>query len=233
MKWLFHIVFYCVTLVSYGQRATLELNYAYLYSPQLDRAIQTYNFSRPFLQTKQPLLQHGIGMGASHYRKKDKKRDGFQWNYCFASSYAKNDLYENQLNLHSLQLNYITSFFKHDSSAHFSSEIHLGLRTTALFRRINQTPFIVDERRMMSVGIGAHVGYKLLFHSINRLNVIQPFLYFGIDPLSYSPNHEPLINGTKTLVSGPWSTILSSSVGLKLDLKPRSQSQKLSEAYII
>lgn len=39
-----------------GQDWSVGIGYGYLYSPQFDAAIQTYNMSRPFLEEHQPLL---------------------------------------------------------------------------------------------------------------------------------------------------------------------------------
>ena len=49
-----------MSLNSYSQETHIGFSYEYLYCPQFDKAIQTYNFDRPFLNEKQPLFLNGI-----------------------------------------------------------------------------------------------------------------------------------------------------------------------------
>ena len=53
-------VFMLVFFHSTGQEVKVDVGYKYLYSNQWDKAIQTYNFSRPDLIEKQPLLMNGL-----------------------------------------------------------------------------------------------------------------------------------------------------------------------------
>ena len=39
-----------------AQEFRTDVSYKYMFSNKWDKAIQTYNFSRPFIETKQPLL---------------------------------------------------------------------------------------------------------------------------------------------------------------------------------
>jgi hypothetical protein len=51
---------------SSAQGFILDASYQYLKWGQLDNAVKTYNFSRPFLAQKQPLLINGLNTSISY-----------------------------------------------------------------------------------------------------------------------------------------------------------------------
>ena len=63
-KALFIILTSLICLDTYSQDWVLrmDVSYQYLNVPQWDKAIQTYNLSRPNLTSKQPLLKHGYSI---------------------------------------------------------------------------------------------------------------------------------------------------------------------------
>ena len=61
MKALTFILLLSMTgISSFAQSISFGVSYNYLYSKQLDKSIQLYNFSRPFLENRQPLFINGI-----------------------------------------------------------------------------------------------------------------------------------------------------------------------------
>ena len=52
------IVMIIVHFNSIAQEFKIDASYNYMFANQWDKAIQTYNFSRPFNYEKQPLLMH-------------------------------------------------------------------------------------------------------------------------------------------------------------------------------
>ena len=57
---------------SSAQEWKADISYKYMFSNQLDKIIQTYNFSRPLLAEKQPLLMHGLNTAVSRIFKNEK-----------------------------------------------------------------------------------------------------------------------------------------------------------------
>ena len=93
---------------SIAQEFKIDVSYNYLYSKQWDKAIQTYNFSRPFIAEKQPLLIHGLNSSLSYIFKSTKNlRHGINVSYSYFRSSAENENLENILKLHFLNLGYV------------------------------------------------------------------------------------------------------------------------------
>ena len=56
-----------------AQKMDWDVSYAYLYAKAWDNNVQTYNFSRPFLENPQPLLQHGLGSSFTYIFNNERK----------------------------------------------------------------------------------------------------------------------------------------------------------------
>ena len=54
MRTLFLLLFLFLFIDAQSQQIEVDLSYKYIFANNWDKAIQTYNFSRPFLTEKQP-----------------------------------------------------------------------------------------------------------------------------------------------------------------------------------
>ena len=105
LKKLYGIFLLVLSINLTAQELKLDLSYKYIYSKQWDRAIQTYNFSRPFLTKKQPLLMNGLNTSLSYVFKNEKHfKHGINLSYSYFRSSAENENFNNSLNLHFINL---------------------------------------------------------------------------------------------------------------------------------
>ena len=81
-----------------AQELKTDLSYNYLYSNEWDKAIQTYNFSRPFNTERQPLINHGLNASLSYIFESNKNfKHGVNLSYSYFRSSAENENYENRI----------------------------------------------------------------------------------------------------------------------------------------
>ena len=209
-------IFVFFVLSGHAQTVSGGLSYNYLNSKPLDQAIQSYNFSRVFLENKQPLFIHGIGADITFLFKNMKSiKHGLSANYSYFGSKAINTDYNNSFNLHFINLNYVIRLSNELISKNFSMEIHSGLSLSGLYRRWNGGVFLIDELKARSFGIGGNTGVKIDYclyrHGIYE---ISPFIFFGFTPFLYAPKNESVINATQKLVSKPYIYAITSKIGI-------------------
>jgi hypothetical protein len=218
------LIFRCIfwlPLMLCSQEWKIEVGYNYLYANQWDKYIQTYNFSRPFLTTKQPLLQNGWCASLSHLFSGQKNiQQGIQVSYSYFSSYAKEDHFSNRLTLHFIQAGYFLHFRNKRKWKDFYSEIMGGVRTSGLFRKSSSTPSDEEEIPLHAMGIGGEISYKIGYTlQVKKKYSIAPFLLIGFTPFIYAPNSEVILNQTQNLWSNQWNYLLNIQTGLSLSLK--------------
>lgn len=109
MKALTFILLLSMTgISSFAQSISFGVSYNYLYSKQLDKSIQLYNFSRPFLENRQPLFINGITTDVAFlFETKKQIKHGINATYSYFGSEARNINYSNRFNLHFINLNYL------------------------------------------------------------------------------------------------------------------------------
>ena len=91
MKYFSFLILLISNLTLSAQEWNLSGAYQYIYSPEWDKAIQRYNFSRPFLDEVQPLLVHGTFLETSYFFKNEKRiQSGIKIDYGFTRSSAEN-----------------------------------------------------------------------------------------------------------------------------------------------
>jgi hypothetical protein len=157
-----------------AQEFRTDISYKYIFANKWDKAIQTYNFSRPFLEEKQPLLIHGLNASVSYIFKSSKKlKHGVHLSYSNFKSSAENDKLNNVLNLHFLNLGYIIHFQNNENAKGFYTDLIISAVSSGLCRYVNDEPFNYDDTRSKAFGIGGGLsisaGYSLSLK--NRINL--------------------------------------------------------------
>ena len=221
MRTLFLLLFLFLFIDAQSQEIEVDLSYKYMFAGNWDKAIQTYNFSRPFLKEKQPLLMHGINGSISYiFKSKKKFKQGINASYSHFTSYAENVNFVNQLNLHFLNIGYILRFESTEKWQGLTTDLILSASSSALFRNVNDEPFIYDEVRSKAFGIGGDLSIKTSY-SFNLKNNIRlsPFIQIGYTPYLYSPNTEAAINQTKGLAAPNFTDIFASQIGVKVHMR--------------
>lgn len=211
---------------AYSQELKVDLSYKYLFSNQWDKAIQTYNFSRPFIAEKQPLLIHGSNASLSFIFNSSKKiRNGINISYSYFRSLAENENFKNILNLHFLNLGYILHFENKVKLKGLYSDLLIAATTCGLFRDLNGESFEYNEAGSNALGIGGDLNLKIGYslHRENRYS-LSPFISFAYTPYLYSPNSESILNQTKGLTSKNWTGILTTQIGLSLHLQAKKNN---------
>lgn len=204
-----------------AQEFKVDASYVYLYSSQLDKAIQTYNFTRPILTEKQPLLTHGLNASASYIYRNDKHfKHGFNFSYAYFQSWAENKNFSNQLKLHVANLGYLLHYENLERCKGFYSDLIVSATSSILYRVLNDEPFVYDETLSKSFGIGGNVQLKFGYSFLLRnKGYLSPFLSFAYTPYLFSPKNEAVINQTNGLVCRDWTEILTAQFGLAFHVR--------------
>lgn len=200
---------------SFAQSISAGVSYNYLYSKQLDKSIQLYNFSRPFLENKQPLFVHGITADVAFVLKNKKQiKHGIIATYSYFGSETINENYTNRFNLHFINLNYVIRVSNEEKFKKLFGEIHVGLSSSALYRRVNGEIFLVDNEKSKSLGIGGNIGVKIGYQLYrHKMHQISPFIFLGYTPYLYAPKNEAVINATQEIISKTYISALNFRIG--------------------
>ena len=203
--------------VMYAQKFSLDVSYKYMYAKQWDRSIQLYNFSRPWLLEKQPLLMHGVNAGFSYdvSSKKEFNR-GLSVDFSFFRSVAENKNMANAINLYISNVGY---FARKDFSILHSNcytEIRLALTVSGLFRRVNQEPILVDDTQTRAFGIGSDIQVKFGY-DLPCLAGIKGSLFLAVSyaPYVYSPYSESVLNQTMGITNHYGTGIVGAQIGFR------------------
>jgi hypothetical protein len=215
----FLIMFFTAFLVL-SQETKIEGGLVYMFAPQWDKAIQTYNFSRPFLENQQPLFDIGGGISATQiFGSKNRLKHGFSLSGFSFESRAKNESFENVLRLGILKPTYLMHFFNSDKTSGLYTEFGLSLVISVLSRKVNGSLFDFNEGRYRAYGIGGEISNKVgyRFEKKGKLS-FSPFVALAYTPYLYSPNTEGLINQTQGLASKSWTPIFNAQIGVSFGL---------------
>ncbi len=215
---LFGMLFFTFNSII-AQEFRTDISYKYIFANKWDKAIQTYNFSRPFLEKKQPLLMHGLNASVSYiFKSSSSLKHGIHISYNYFKSSAENENLKNILNLHFLNLGYIIHYENNVKTKGLYTDLIISAVSSGLFRNVNDEPFEYDEARAFGIGgdLSIRAGYYL---KLKNKIYLSPFVLVGYTPYFYSPNSEAVINQTKGLVSNNWTGIFTTQVGLTLHIR--------------
>lgn len=224
VKRLFGLSLLILSISAPAQELKLDLSYKYIYSNQWDKIIQTYNFSRPFLTEKQPLLMSGLNTSLSYIFKNEKHfKHGINLSYSYFRSSAENENFNNSLNLHFINLGYLLHYENSDKWKGVYSDLIVSVTSSGLFRNLNGEPFEYDETKSKAFGIGGDINLKCGYYlKLKNNSYLSPFLSIGYTPYLYTPNTEAVINQTKGLTSKNWTGILTTQIGLTFHIKKQT-----------
>lgn len=217
MKYLIIYLLFCVCFsVSTAQEWKANVSYNYLYAPTWDKAIQTHNFSRPFLDIKQPLLMHGMQAAIARVFKSNRNiHHGMQLAYAQFRNNLRVHGYSSILHSHFLKIGYILQFKPIPQMDILYTEVHLSLITGALCRRIKSVSpgNNISIFCAMSIGGEANVitGYYILKNPGYKMSL---FVNIGYTPFLFSPEVESVLNQTKGFVGKPWTQMMTAQVGV-------------------
>ena len=217
---LFGMLFFTFNSII-AQEFRTDISYKYIFANKWDKAIQTYNFSRPFLEKKQPLLMHGLNASVSYiFKSSSSLKHGINISYNYFKSSAENENLKNILNLHFLNLGYIIHYENNEKTKGLYTDLIISAVSSGLFRNVNDEPFEYDEARAKAFGIGGDLSIRAGYYlKLKNKIYLSPFVLVGYTPYIYSPNSEAVINQTKGLVSNNWTGIFTTQVGLTFHIR--------------
>lgn len=209
------LVFFSISsLVAQGY--TASISYGYLHAPEWNKAIQTYNFSRPFLDTPQPIISTGIQATiASPLPSKGNNDHSLMLDLAWYRSSAENSNFESTHHQYLLQFGYLRQVLSNQLPDQFTVKAGVSIVGGALFRRINGEPLVYDESSAKALGIGGGIRLKVNYYFIDNGRIrCGPFLGVQYIPYYYSPNTEAILNQTTGLTGKEWTSIFGSRVGI-------------------
>lgn len=199
-----------------AQQLRFGVNYEYMSSKLWNQNIQTYNFSRPFLDKKQPLLSHGFGLSFSYlFGSSSDFSHGVGLSYSRFGSSAENDGLNSTFNQNFAKLGYILHFQKNESP--FYTELGISAVGGILLRKVNDEAFEFDGDRAKAYGIGGEINLKAGYEfALSDKLFLSPFVGIGYIPYYNSPNSESILNQTTELISEEEPSFLNASFGIIL-----------------
>lgn len=215
------IVLFFMPLNLIAQEVKIDASYNYLFANQWDKAIQTYNFSRPFLSDKQPLLMHGLTSSGTYIFKSPKQlKHGINISYSYFNSSSENENLDVKLHLNFLKIGYILHYEYQEKLQNLYADFIFSATTSALVRNVNGNPFTYDEEKSKALGIGGDISVKMgYFMKFKNKNGLSPFVLIACTPYFYSPNTEAVVNQTKGLTSKTSTAIISAQMGMAFHIK--------------
>ncbi len=206
---------------SIAQEFKIDASYNYMFANQWDKAIQTYNFSRPFYYEKQPLLMHGLTTTGTYIFKSAKRiKHGVNISYSYFISSSENENLDVKLHLNFLKLAYLLHYEYKEKFKNLYTDFIFSATTSALFRNVNGKPFTYDEEKSKAYGIGGDISVKMGYlMGFKNKNGFSPFVLIACTPYFYSPNTEAVINQTKGLTSKTSTAIFSAQMGMAFHIK--------------
>ena len=217
---LFGFLFFTCNSIM-AQEFRTDISYKYMFANKLDKAIQTYNVSRPFFEEKQPLLMHGLNASVSYiFISSNRLQHGINLSYSYFKSSAENDNFNSILNLHFLNLGYIIHYQKNKKTKGLYTDLIISAVSSGLYSNVNDEPFEYDDTRSKAFGIGGDLSIRAGYYlNLKNKVYLSPFVLISYTPFIYSPNSEAVINQTKGLVSNNLTGIFTTQVGLSFHIR--------------
>jgi hypothetical protein len=214
------VVLFFMQLTLIAQEVKIDASYNYLFANQWDKAVQTYNFSRPFNYEKQPLFMHGLTTSGTYISESAKQfKHGINLSYSYFRSSSENENLDVKLHLNFLKLSYLLHYEYKEKLKNLYTDFIFSATTSALFRNVNGKPFTYDEEKSKAFGIGGDISIKIgYFMKFKNKNGLSPFVLIACTPYFYSPNTEAVINQTKGLATKSSTTILSAQMGMSFHI---------------
>ncbi|NOQ75027.1 MAG: hypothetical protein GQ574_23645 [Crocinitomix sp.] len=216
MKTNLFILFMLAFGTAKSQTVRIDLGYSHLYSLQLDRAIQTYNFSRPNLTEKQPFIQHGfISAVTVYFKRNENLKSGFSAKHTYFSSSVSNPNAAIKFNYHMFDLGYALNYRK--PSSKLFGEVGVYAVVGSLTKQLNGEPFTSDGSPVHSWQFGGLINLNLGYlMTISERLKLAPFISANFSPYLSKGESESVINQTSGLVYESYTTFFRFEAGLSI-----------------
>lgn len=187
-----------------AQELGFSISYQFIQAEEWNKATQTYNFSRPFLLEKQPLLEHGFRLDLYYlYKKKNQISWGPSLSTSFNASSTDNPDFNVEISSILLDLGMAFQY-----RPHFTENNNLFIRFTPsitgfyLTREESNSPIVFagasstkKESAGVGLGLNLQLGYDL---SIGNQWAISPVFGLNYDPIIWGYRPELVFNESST-----------------------------------
>ncbi|MCB9235577.1 MAG: hypothetical protein H6581_28230 [Bacteroidia bacterium] len=184
-----------------AQQFSLGLSYQWLHASQWNKAVETYNFSRPFLTEKQPLLRSGVRLDAAWILRENGK---FSWGPALAASFhhsaADNPNYDIAIHAFLLdlgvRLQYLVPIGQNSSlNLSFTPAVTGAMLTRSLNGEIVIVGPGEEDQPLRKAGVGLGLNFQLAFDLPMGQNwKISPLLGVNYDPMVWVSRSEVVFN---------------------------------------
>lgn len=188
-----------------AQELSFDFAYSYLQAKTWNQAVQSYNFSRPFLEEKQPLLRHGPGFGMHIiWPKEQKLNHGISAVYNSLLSTAENPNYNISVKAKFLDIGYLARFKNKPSEMNgWSWEVRADLKSTMLSRHLNDEIVKIEnddeETLLRTFGAGFQLEARLGHTSgFGRRQAWTKFIGVYYSPYTWAYRSELVFNESST-----------------------------------
>lgn len=224
MKWLF-ILALALPFRTLAQGLLGAVAYEYLYAPQWDKALRSYNFSRPFMDKAQPLLLNGGSIAAVHiFQREQRYKYGIGLSYSHFRSRATNNGIKNTITADLLRMGFVVHYDHPpgEKEGAFFAELMIGPSASLLHRKVDGKILQLEDEPARAWGIGGELAVRAGYGFFrNKGLAMAPFAGIGYLPYLHDPDSEQLMNQTEGLVGRSWTAILSAQLGVMFRILPK------------
>jgi len=202
-----------------AQEINISAGYQYSYSEIWDKAIQRYNFARPFQDKTQPLLIHGGFIEGSYFIKsKENFNSGVKLSYSLTRSSSSN-LDDVSINLHQFNLGYSLRYAFEGSLKRMMVEADVSALTSILSKRVNNEIELIDEEKNRAFGVGFNLGFTISYIIEKGDKQLTPFMSIKYSPYLRSPESESILDQSISIFGTNDIRIFNCMLGLRYTLK--------------
>ena len=214
---LFFVCFCFWGMDVHAQSLELGASANYVFVPAFDRALQTHNSARPFIDTPQPLLDFGFRMDAGWMAPTETRwQRGVALGYAFTRSRAENGGLVTRIPFHRIDLGYRWRRSAPNGANGMTVGVAANAVGTLMDRRQSTVLDGQTERIARAWGIGAGVEFEVGYALHREGWIWLPFAAASAVPLHYTPNAEAVLNQTLGVVGGAVVGMYAASVGLRV-----------------
>lgn len=216
-----------------SQEFGISVSYQYLYAKEWNKAVQTYNFSRPFLTEKQPLLKHGIRLGAYYLFDTSKP---FAWGPSVSISLHQSRADNNNfnINLQSFLMDLGMKLQYRPRLGDAASPLYMGitphLTGLGLYRKLDGDVIIVEddeeeEMPVRSLGMGFGFNFQLGYDlNLGKGLIVSPLLGVDYSPMVWGNRSDVVFNEASVGDLKTSTSMVRWQLGLSMRMQPQQKA---------
>jgi hypothetical protein len=220
MRWMHIILLLTLSQFCQAQGKGFGFEYHNLHAFAWNESVRTYNFARPFLDNKQPLLQHGVGF--KYYTSSAKEgaaQKGFNIGLSWYQSKVENENYSVALHAGTFSVGYRLLVRELFESSGLLLSVSPEIQGTFIGRWQDEELLWLEmddeETRLIKLGVGAGIN-SALHYPIIKSEKSGVFLKLSLlyNPLWWTPGSSSVITQSNAVISNELGTSFSLNFGI-------------------